>query len=113
MKRICLLAAAPVLIATPAYADLSGYEVVTKETAVDTTPSKQLIVECPKGKRATGGGWAALDSTSAIISGKATTNQPAFDGSHWLVNVTNESAYSPAWKLKAWAICVKLGRTAR
>jgi hypothetical protein len=69
---------------------------------------KQLIVPCPRGKKATGGGWAALDSTGAILEGQATTNQPAFDGSHWLVNVKNESSFSPQWKLKAWAICANV-----
>ncbi|MEL6364215.1 MAG: hypothetical protein AAFR11_05180 [Pseudomonadota bacterium] len=85
---------------------ITGYEVVNEETAVDSTPQKQLIVECPTGKVATGGGWAVLDPTSAILSGRATTNQPAFDGKHWLVNAINESDFSPTWKLKVWAICV-------
>lgn len=85
---------------------LSGYEVVVGETAVDVTPDKQLQVDCPAGKKATGAGWSALDSTGAILQGRATYFQPAFDGSHWLVNASNDSGFEPNWKLRVRVVCV-------
>ena len=36
------------------------YEVVVGETAVNTTPAKQLQVDCPEGKKALGAGWSVL-----------------------------------------------------
>jgi hypothetical protein len=97
------------LITPAASAQLVGYEIVAQETAVDASVSKQLIVNCPKEKRVTGGGWAALDETDAILEGQATTSQPAYDGTHWMVNAKNQSSFAPKWKLKVWAICAKAG----
>ena len=85
---------------------LSGYEVVVGESAVDDSADKQLQVDCPEGKRATGAGWVVLDSTGAILKGRATYFEPAFDGSHWLVNATNDSGFEPNWKLRVRVICV-------
>lgn len=99
------LLAASSLCATPAAATVPGYQIVTGETALDATPVKQLIVKCPKKKKALGSGWAVLDSTDAILDGVALTNQPAYDGSHWLVNARNESAFAKEWKLKVWVTC--------
>jgi len=85
---------------------LSGYEIVVGESVLDATPSKQLQVDCPTGKRATGAGWSVLDSTAAILEGRATYFQPAFDGSHWLVNAANDSGFEANWKLRMRVICV-------
>jgi hypothetical protein len=85
---------------------LAGYEVVVGETAVDASADKQLQVDCPDGKRATGAGWAVLDGTGAILTGRASYFQPAFDGSHWLVNASNDSDFEPNWKLRVRVICV-------
>ncbi|MDH5433202.1 MAG: hypothetical protein OEY19_04595 [Gammaproteobacteria bacterium] len=84
---------------------ISGYEVVVGETAVDNVASKQLRVDCPEGKKALGAGWSVLDPTSAILDGRATYFQPAFDGSHWLVNAQNKSGFAPEWKLRVRVIC--------
>ncbi len=84
---------------------LSAYEVVVGETAVNNTPTKQLTVNCPAGKRALGAGWSVLDPTSAILDGRATYFEPAFDGSHWLVNAQNNSTFAPNWKLRVRVIC--------
>jgi len=84
---------------------VSGYEVVVGETAVDSTPMKQLRVDCPEGKKAIGAGWSVLDPTGAILDGRVTYFQPAFDGSHWLVNAQNNSTFAPEWKLRVRVIC--------
>jgi hypothetical protein len=107
IKAFSLALAAAALLTPAASAQLAGYEIVAQESAYDATVSKQLIVNCPKDKKVTGGGWAALDKTDAILEGQATTSQPAYDGSHWMVNAKNQSSFSPKWKLKVWAICAK------
>ena len=84
---------------------VSGYEVVVGETAVDSTTSKQLRVDCPEGKKAHGAGWSVLDPTGAILNGRARYFQPAVDGSHWLVNAAYTSAFAPEWKLRVRVIC--------
>ena len=83
----------------------AGYEVVVGETPVDTTATKQLQVDCPEGKKALGAGWSVLDPTGAILDGRATYFQPAFDGSHWLVNAQNQSTFASEWKLRVRVIC--------
>ena len=88
---------------------VSDYEVVVGETAVDNTAAKQLRVDCPTGKKALGAGWSVLDPTSAILEGQATYSEPAFDGSHWLVNAKNNSAFAPNWKLRLRVICASVG----
>jgi len=89
----------------PASLQGSGYQVVVSETPVDTTSPKQLIVKCPQGKKATGAGWSVLDQTSAILEGESTYSEPAFDGSSWMINAKNKSAFAPKWKLRIRLIC--------
>src|SRR5262245_34359503 len=84
---------------------ISAYEIVVGETAVDNMPTKQLQVNCPAGKKALGAGWSVLDPTSAILDGRATYFEPAFDGSHWLTNAQNNSGFAPTWKLRVRVIC--------
>lgn len=88
---------------------VSEYEIVAGESPVDTTVMKQLRVDCPEGKKALGAGWSVLDPTGAILDGRATYFQPAFDGTHWLVNAQNRSAFSPEWKLRVRVICASVG----
>lgn len=88
---------------------IAAYEVVIGETAVNSVAQKQLRVNCPEGKKALGAGWSVLDSTSAILDGRATYFEPAFDGSHWLVNAQNKSIFAPAWKLRVRVICANVG----
>ncbi len=76
---------------------------------MDAATTKQLQVDCPEGKKALGAGWSVLDPTSAILDGRATYFQPAFDGSHWLVNAQNRSTFAPDWKLRVRVICAAVG----
>jgi hypothetical protein len=84
---------------------LACYSIIVGETAVDSTPSKQLQVDCPEGMRALGAGWSVLDETSAILEGQATYFEPSYDGKHWLTNAKNESAFASNWKLRVRLIC--------
>ena len=87
---------------------IAEYEVVVGESPVDPTATKQLQVDCPEGTKALGAGWSVLDPTGAILDGRATYFQPAFDGSHWLVNAENRSAFAPDWKLRVRVICARV-----
>ncbi len=84
---------------------VSGYEVVVGETPVNSDATKQLRVTCPEGKKALGAGWGVLDPTGAILDGRATYFQPAFDGTSWLVNAQNKSGFAPEWKLRVRVVC--------
>lgn len=88
---------------------ISGYEIVIGETAVDNTTEKQLQVDCPGSKKALGAGWSALDDTDAILDGTASYFEPAIDGTHWLVNAQNNSAFTSLWKLRMRVICADVG----
>ncbi len=84
---------------------LSGYEVVTSETQVDSNSSKQLRVACPTGRKALSGGWSVLDSTGGILEGSATYSAPSWDGTEWMVNARNLSTYASTWKLQVRVLC--------
>jgi hypothetical protein len=87
---------------------VTGYEIVTVDTAVSIFGEKQLTTSCPSGKHTTGFGWGVLDSTSAILDGQATYSQAALDGRSWLVNTRNfNTSFAPTWKLRGQAICTR------
>jgi hypothetical protein len=88
-----------------ASAGFDGYEVVTEETSVDSTPTKQLIVNCPVGKYALGAGWAAVDKHDTNLDGQVLYALPAYDGSGWTFNVENISSYEANWKLRVSVTC--------
>jgi hypothetical protein len=84
---------------------ITGYQVVTAETAVTRGVSKQLSVSCPAGLRALGAGWAALDPTRVILRGVATYFEPSFDGTSWLVNAKSTGSFQRRWKLEVRVLC--------
>lgn len=77
----------------PSETGLPCYSIIVGETAEDSTPHKQLRVDCPEGMRALGAGWSVLYE-GGIAEGKATYFEPSFDGKHWLTNAVDESAYA-------------------
>src|SRR4029078_7711944 len=76
------------------------------ETTLDTMSTKQLQVECPKGKQALGVGWEGLDNTRAFTHAIATYSAPSYDGRSWLLNAKNVSSWSPTWRLHVQIACV-------
>jgi hypothetical protein len=81
------------------------YEVVVGETEIDSDPLKQLKVHCPEGKKALGAGWAVLGNGGIINDGRATYFQPAYDGSHWMVNA---EYYGDEWMIRMRVICARV-----
>lgn len=85
---------------------LTGYQVVSAETAVNTATSKNQSVSCPAGAKALGAGWAALDSTNAIYNDFiATYFEPSFDGASWTVRAKLAFGGAPSWKLRLSVLC--------
>jgi len=107
-SKIALCSFATVATLVGGCAGIRGYQVVVGQTAADSTPTKQLRVDCPAGKKALGAGWSVLDPTDAILEGQCSYFEPAFDGSHWLTNAQNRSAFAPDWKLRVRLICAKV-----
>jgi hypothetical protein len=83
----------------------AGYEVAVRESTVGSEPVKQLALSCPAGKKAMGSGWSVLDATGAILEGRATYQEAAYDASGWLVNAQKVSTFSPTWKLRVRTVC--------
>ena len=117
MTRIAALA--PLLALTACLADpdvasvddavvLAGHQIVTVETEVDTTAIKQLVASCPDGLRALGAGWSVLDETGAFLDGRVTYSAPSFDGTSWMINARNASAWQPSWKLRVQLTCARV-----
>src|SRR5262249_46807231 len=87
-------------------AAFSGYQVATQETTVDASSMKAIEVGCPSGTFLAGGGFADLDATGAILEGRAMYYAP-LSVFTWQAAVSNESAFSPNYKVRARAICIK------
>ncbi len=88
--------------------ELSSYQLVLEETAVDDTAIKDLEVFCPEGKKALSAGWSVLDETSAILTGRATYFQSQNNGDSYRVVAENDAAYQPYWKLRLRVVCVAI-----
>jgi len=79
-----------------------GLEVVTEDSDYSDFPSKQVIGDCPRGKRVTSGGWGVLDETDAILEGAPTYSMPGWDGTTWMTN----ASFDGKWKLRASTTCL-------
>ena len=82
----------------------SGYEVVTGNTASENSGSKLVILECPAGKRALGGGGSTASAIGRHLQVYA--NHPSPDGRWWYYGVLEEDPidnglYAPT----AYVIC--------
>ncbi len=88
---------------------VAGYEVVLRESALDTSAIKQVIANCPAGKRAVGAGWAVVNNSNAILDGQAVYSMPSFDGAGWMVNARKLTTGAGAWRLQVRVICVSVG----
>jgi hypothetical protein len=87
---------------------VSGYQVITTQTAYDLTATKSINVQCPAGKvPIAGGGDTSLPSASEVIAGSAAVAKG--NGSYeWHVSARNTGA-STSWTLLGQAICVDAG----
>jgi hypothetical protein len=84
---------------------ISGYKVITQETGLNNSFSKQVVVSCPEGTKALGAGWGVLDATNVILDGTATYFAPRSAGSGWLVNARLKYPANREWKLRVSVLC--------
>jgi hypothetical protein len=84
---------------------ISGYQVVTQDTSLSNSVSKQLEVLCGPDTKVLGAGWAVLNSTNIILDGKATYSTPIFDGSGWVANAELRNHSNIEWKLRVSLLC--------
>ena len=79
---------------------VSGWETVNSTSANDSSNSKQVIVNCPAGKKVVGGGGNASGGYAFLF-----VSQPVASGG-WGVVATESPTTSANWTLTAYAICV-------
>jgi hypothetical protein len=86
-------------------AAMSGYEIVSGNTAsIGTTSQTTVTASCPMGKAATGGGYTTMDEAANVYD-----NFPVSDGSGWTVSAKNENLISTgagSIVVTPFAICV-------
>ena len=85
-------------------ARVTGYEILTRDSAFNTVGSKYVDLTCPTGKRATGAGFGVLDATDAILIGEASYFLPSWDGTGWLIRARHRGFFS-SWKLRGFLVC--------
>jgi hypothetical protein len=90
-------------------AGVAGYEVILRESALDSTAIKQVTASCPAGKRAVGAGWGVVNNTGAILDGQAVYSMPSYDGASWMVNARRLTPGTGPWRLQVRVICVSVG----
>ena len=87
-------------------AGVSGYEIVrnTVSATLSSSGTQNVVVYCPEGKVAMGGGGVA--EKLAIIA-SATLPRNDFVGSGWLVRFRNTASTSLSGSLTAYVTCSK------
>jgi hypothetical protein len=86
--------------------DLPNYFVSTGTTPVDLTPSKWGKLWCPTGMYATGGGWAALDATYAILPAIPIYDVVGIPSHTWTAWArVDPAAVTVPWQLQIGVIC--------
>lgn len=107
------IAATHAKVATAAPArDVSGWEVVTVDTAVDTDDVQIGVVTCPLGKQVLGGGYLLHTSVSpigddlrriAVVDSHPFPGHPVADS--WRVRAVRIPPAKGPWNMRIYAIC--------
>lgn len=86
---------------------------LSKDSASDATPNKQIILRCPKGQMAVGGGAHLHYSTpaGAPVPLAIAQSRPNPDESKhpnaWVAAANATSAYSGNWSVEVHVICAR------
>ena len=90
---------------------LSGVEVVSATSSLDSTTTRAVSVTCPVGKVIVGGGAIAAEGFS-VVQGPVAVVQSAPDklgtATTWEAAAREMSAYGNTWALVAIAICANV-----
>ena len=84
---------------------LSGYQIVTADSAADSTSSKRLEPQCPEGMRAIGGG-ALYNPPDGPID--VEFDLPDIGGRSWIAQAHETTAFASNWQLHARVICANV-----
>ena len=84
----------------------SGRQVVTIQSAQDSSSVKELLVSCPQGKVALGGG-ASIAGLPAPKGIAITQSNPNGD-QRWKARAEEVVAYAASWILSAYVVCAKV-----
>jgi len=87
---------------------VSGWEIVTAMSPIDTDENKSVTAYCPAGKVAVGGGGFIGTNTGGYVSNSFAQNSLNGEpGRAWAVYATRTDGAS--WRLVGQAICIQLG----
>jgi Collagen triple helix repeat (20 copies) len=82
---------------------VSGYLLVTAESATDSTTPKGATAVCPGGRKAVGGGGEVVGSTPPQVALQGTV--PLAGGVGWQAFAGETSATAANWTVRTWAVC--------
>lgn len=111
---VALLGWTPLVGAAGKGRALTGVEVVTKTSAVDSTTSRKVTVACPADKVAIGGGAMTTIGFVAGVPGPVAVQAsgPTKIGANpteWVASAREIFAYKESWALVAAAVCAPAG----
>ena len=81
---------------------VSGLEVITAATALDSSSPKSVLVNCSTGKKVIGGGAAVTGGGSSDVS--VTEHYPSTT-TQWTARAVEVNAVAGSWRLTGYAIC--------
>jgi hypothetical protein len=81
----------------------SGLQQISSTGPSNSTGSKSFQVDCPSGKRATGGGGTLTGATTNTF---LSTSRPSDTGTGWVAAGREASAGNAGnWAVQAWVVC--------
>jgi hypothetical protein len=86
---------------------VSGYQVVSAQSAVDSSTFKSVTATCPAGKTAISG-TARIQSTPANAD-LALQSSYQSAATNWIAEAAESDAVNTNWSVTVTAICVTLG----
>jgi hypothetical protein len=87
------------------FSGLSGLELVTAVSALDSSSPKAVLVTCPAGKRAVSGGYR-LTGTPVNNGNVEVTEFYPSSATQWTARAIETTAVGTSWMLTAQAACV-------
>jgi hypothetical protein len=88
---------------------VSGYEIVSVDSALDSSSSKSLLVEYPLGKNVLGGGasiFASLADPNRDTAPVVLRASSPLQYSHgWFAHGIEIGPYTFSWAITAYAVC--------
>jgi hypothetical protein len=81
---------------------VSGYQVVSSESALNSSDAQFAAVVCPAGKRPVGGGAGAIGSPDFVL---IRTEPDPTGGPAWVAEGVETDPTNDLHNVRVWAIC--------